>query len=127
MKTLFIPNDLPYGTEQNYNALRLAQAPLKKDPQTEMTIFLMADSIVSTRADQKTPGGYYYNVENMLKRILSAGGKVLMCGVRMDVRGLNETALTDGAWRRTMNELTSAPVESDRVLVFWTDAFAHRC
>ena len=32
MKTLFIINDPPYGTERCYNALRLAGALLKRDP-----------------------------------------------------------------------------------------------
>ena len=31
MKTLFILNDPPYGTERCYNALRLASALLKND------------------------------------------------------------------------------------------------
>jgi uncharacterized protein involved in oxidation of intracellular sulfur len=31
MKTLFIINDPPYGTERVYNALRLAHALLKHD------------------------------------------------------------------------------------------------
>jgi len=37
MKALFILNDPPYGSERVYNALRLAQALLKKDPQTQLT------------------------------------------------------------------------------------------
>ena len=73
MKILFILNDPPYGTERVYNALRLAHALLKKDAQTEVTIFLMADSIVAAKAGQKTPDGYY-NVERMLKRVLAGSG-----------------------------------------------------
>ena len=38
MKNLFILNDPPYGTERVYNALRLAHALLKKEPQTEVTM-----------------------------------------------------------------------------------------
>jgi sulfur relay (sulfurtransferase) complex TusBCD TusD component (DsrE family) len=33
MKVLFIVNDPPYGNERVYNALRLAHALLKKEPQ----------------------------------------------------------------------------------------------
>jgi sulfur relay (sulfurtransferase) complex TusBCD TusD component (DsrE family) len=47
MKALFILNDPPYGTERVFNALRLAQALLKKEPQSEVTISLMADSVVA--------------------------------------------------------------------------------
>ena len=59
MKTLFILNDPPYGSERCYNALRLAHAPLKKDPQAVVTVFLMADAVIAAKAAQKTPDGYY--------------------------------------------------------------------
>jgi len=36
----------------------------------------------------------------------------------MDVRGMSETELVDGARRSTMDELASATAEADRVLVF---------
>jgi DsrE/DsrF-like family len=49
MKVLFILNDPPYGTERVYNALRLAQALLKMEPQMEVTVFLMADSAAGLR------------------------------------------------------------------------------
>ena len=55
MKTLFIINDPPYGTERVYNALRLAPALVKKDPGHEMTVFLMADAVFAAKANQKTP------------------------------------------------------------------------
>lgn len=75
MKTLFILNDPPYGSERCYNALRLAHALLKKDSQTTVAVFLMADAVIAAKADQKTPDGYY-NVERMLKRVLlSARGR----------------------------------------------------
>lgn len=117
MRTLFIINDPPYGTERVYNALRLAQALLKKDPQTELTVFLMADSVVAARAGQKTPEGYY-NVERMLKRVVAGNGKVLLCGTCMDARGLDDAALMAGVRRSTMDELAAATVEADKVLVF---------
>jgi uncharacterized protein involved in oxidation of intracellular sulfur len=74
MKILFIINDSPYGTERVYNALRLAHALLKKEPQTELTVFLMADSVIAAKAGQKTPDGYY-NTERMLKRVLAGNGR----------------------------------------------------
>ena len=85
MKTLFIVNDPPYGTERIHNALRLAQALLKRDPATQLTVFLMADALLAAKAHQKTPDGYY-NVERMLKRVLSSNGAVLLCGTCMDAR-----------------------------------------
>jgi uncharacterized protein involved in oxidation of intracellular sulfur len=117
MKTLFILNDPPYGTERVYNALRLAHALVKKGPQMEVTVFLMADSVVSAKAGQKTPDGYY-NVERMLKRVLAGSGKVLLCGTCMDARGLDDAALMAGARRSTMDELAAVTAEADKVLVF---------
>ena len=117
MKILLIINDPPYGTERVYNALRLAHALLKKDAQTMVTVFLMADSVVAARAGQKTPEGYY-NIERMLKRVLASKGEVLLCGTCMDARALDDAALMAGARRSTMDELAAATAEADKVLVF---------
>ena len=117
MNTLFILNDPPYGTERVYNGLRLALAVLKSDPQTRVTVFLMADAVVAAKAGQKTPDGYY-NVERMLKRMLAGNGKVLLCGTCMDARGLDEAALMLGARRSTMDELATETAAADKILVF---------
>jgi uncharacterized protein involved in oxidation of intracellular sulfur len=117
MRILFIINDPPYGTERAYNALRLALALLKNEAQTEVFVFLFADAVIAARAGQKTPNGYY-NIERMLKRILSANSKVLLCGTCMDARGLDDAALVAGAHRSTMDELAATTMEADKVLVF---------
>jgi len=116
MKVLFIINDPPYGTERAYNALRLAHALLKKEPETEVTMFLMADAVLAAKAGQKTPDGYY-NLERMLKRLASKG-KVLLCGTCMDARGLTDGELMDGARRSTMDEFAATTLAADKVLVF---------
>ena len=117
MNALFILNDAPYGTERVYNALRLAHALSKRETPGHVTVFLMAYAVLAAKAEQKTPDGYY-NLERMLKRILSGGGQVLLCGTCMDARGMSDGELLDGARRSTMDELSSATVESDKVLVF---------
>jgi uncharacterized protein involved in oxidation of intracellular sulfur len=58
MNTLFVLNDPPYGTERCYNALRLAHALLKSNPEAQVTVFLMADAVAAAKAGQKTPDGY---------------------------------------------------------------------
>lgn len=116
MKTLFILNDPPYGTERCYNALRLAHA-LQKDSRAEVTVFLIADAVIAAKSGQKTPDGYY-NVEKMLKRVLARRGVVRLCGACMDARGLDEAAALEGAHRSTMDELAAATLEADKVLVF---------
>ena len=117
MKALLILNDPPYGTERCYNALRLAHAVVKKEPATEVTVFLMADAVIAAKADQKTPDGYY-NIERMLKRVLAGRGQVLLCGTCMDARGLRDGEMVAGARRSTMDELAAATLEADKVLVF---------
>lgn len=113
MKTLFILNDPPYGTERVYNGLRLPHALLKKEPQTEVAVFLMADAVVGAKAGQKTSDGYY-NVERMLKRVLTANG-----GTCMDARGFDDAALLmAGARRHMMDELAAATAQANEVMVF---------
>ena len=126
MKTLLIINDPPYGTERSYNGLRMAHALFKNDPEADVTVFLMADAVLCAKAGQKTPDGYYniermlgrYNIERMLGRVLSASGRVLMCGTCMDARGLRAEDMVEGAARSTMDELAQATLTADRVLVF---------
>lgn len=54
----------------------------------------------------------------MLKRVLGANGKVLLCGACMDARGVDDAALIVGARRSTMDEFAEATVETDKVIVF---------
>jgi uncharacterized protein involved in oxidation of intracellular sulfur len=117
MRFLLVLNDPPYGTERTYNGLRLAHAIAKKDPETQITVFLMADAVACAKKGQKTPDGYY-NIERMLKRFSVGAHKLLLCGSCMDARGLVEADLMDGARRSSMNELAAHASDSDKVIVF---------
>lgn len=117
MNILILVNDPPYGTERVYNALRLAGALPKAAPDMAVTVFLMADAVLSAKAGQKTPDGYY-NVERMLKHVATAGGKILLCGTCMDARALTQEQMMEGAERSTMDALAAATVAADKVLVF---------
>ena len=75
MKVLFILNDAPYGSEKTYNALRLAMALQSDYADHEIRIFLMADSVSTVLKGQNTPQGYY-NLERMLKSLISKGARV---------------------------------------------------
>ncbi len=77
----------------------------------------MGDAVLAAKAQQATPDGYY-NVERMLKRMLSSNGRVLLCGTCLDARGIVEAELIDGGQRSTMDELAAATASADRVLVF---------
>lgn len=117
MKHLLILNDPPYGTERSYNGLRMAHALAKHDPEGQVTVFLIADAVACAKAGQKTPEGFY-NLERMLGRVLSAGGRVLLCGTCMDARGLTAAEVIAGATRSTMDELAEATLAADKVMVF---------
>ena len=117
MKTLFILNDPPYGTERTYNGLRLAGNMLKMEEGLEVVVFLLGDAVTAAKKGQKTPNGYY-NLEKMLGLVAKRGADVLLCGTCMDARGMTDEEVMEGARRSTLDELTQATLESQRVLVF---------
>ncbi len=116
MKILLIINDPPYGTERCFNAFRLALALLKDEEKPEISVFLMADSVVCAKAGQKTPDGYY-NLEQMLKGV-ARHAEVVLCGTCMDARGIEDGELIAGATRGTMPQLAKLTLAADKVLVF---------
>ena len=116
MKTLFILNDPPYGTERSYNAFRLAVALAKREGQ-EVKVFLIGDAAACAKKGQKVPPGYY-NTEVMLANVAKSRGEVGVCGTCMDARGLADTELTDGAKRGTLAKLTDWTIWADKVLTF---------
>ncbi len=117
MKTLFIINDAPYGSEKAYNALRIANQLNKEQPEMEVRIFLMADGANCAIGGQNTPNGYY-NIERMLKFSLNKGTKVKICRSCAEARGLKNLPLIEGAEISSLAELTNWVVDSDKVLTF---------
>jgi uncharacterized protein involved in oxidation of intracellular sulfur len=116
MKSLFILNDAPYGTERSYNGLRLAMSLAKRDGE-QVRVFLMADAVACAIRGQKTPDGYY-NVERMLRAVLQRGGAVGCCGSCSDARALTDETRMEGAHRSSMDELTDWTLWADRVITF---------
>lgn len=116
MKTLFILNDPPYGTERSYNGLRLAYALAKRDGE-QVQLFLVGDGVACAKRGQKTPAGYY-NLESMLKGLVTRKAEIAVCGSCIDARGIAEGELAPGATRGTMEGLASWTAEAGRVLVF---------
>lgn len=116
MKTLFVLNDPPYGTERSYNALRLARNLLVKE-KGEVRVFLMGDAAACAKAGQKVPPGYY-NLGDMLGAVARRKGEIGVCGTCLDARGIAEADLVEGALRGTLDELTEWTAWADKVLVF---------
>ncbi|HEX9901915.1 MAG TPA: DsrE family protein [Acidobacteriota bacterium] len=117
MKILFIINDAPYGSEKAYNALRMAMTLQKEHPGVEVQIFLMADAVTCALSSQLTAQGFY-NIERMLKAVISKGGQVKACGTCSEARGIKGLALLEGVEISTMSQLARWAVEADKVLTF---------
>ena len=116
MKTLFILNDAPYGSERSYNALRLAGS-LSKAEDPEVKVFLIGDAAACAKSGQKVPEGYY-NIQVMLGRVVRNGGQVGVCGSCMDARGIAESELVEGTHKSSLAELTTWTQWADKVAVF---------
>jgi uncharacterized protein involved in oxidation of intracellular sulfur len=116
MKTLFILNDAPYGSERGYNGLRLAGA-LSKAEGEEVKVFLIGDAAASAKAGQKVPEGFY-NIQLMLGGVVRNSGQVGVCGTCMDARGITESEPLEGTHKSTLTELTTWTQWADKVIVF---------
>lgn len=116
MKTLFILNDAPYGTERSYNGVRLAGS-LSKVEGEEVKVFLIGDAAACAKGGQKVPEGFY-NLQVMLGRVVRNKTAIGVCGTCMDARGIAETELIEGTHKSTMAELTAWTQWADKVVVF---------
>ncbi len=113
MTMLIILNDPPYGTERSYNGLRLAMNLRKNFPDIQVNLFLMGDAV----SGQKTPDGYY-NLERMIRAVVTKKVDVICCGTCLDARGIKEDYLVPGVKRATMGDLTKWTAEADKVVTF---------
>ncbi|HXZ96483.1 MAG TPA: DsrE family protein [Burkholderiales bacterium] len=116
MKTLFILNDPPYGSERTYNALRLAGA-LAKAEGNEVRVFLMGDAVLAGKTGQKVAQGFY-NVQLMLDRVVQHKGQVSACGSCMEARGITANEFSEGVRRGSLDELAQWAQWADKVLVY---------
>ena len=116
MKTLFVLNDAPYGSERSYNGLRLAGS-LSKAEGGGGKLFLIGDAAACAKGGQKVPEGFY-NVQLMLGRVVRNKGEVGVCGTCMDARGITDPELLDGTRRSTLAELTTWAQWADKAMVF---------
>ncbi len=116
MKTLFILNDAPYGSERTYNGLRLA-GTLSKQEGNEVRVFLIGDGATVAHKGQKVPQGYY-NVETMIANLVLHDTRIGICGTCMDARGMTATEIANGTQRSTLTDLAEWTEWADKVLVF---------
>jgi uncharacterized protein involved in oxidation of intracellular sulfur len=116
VKTLFILNDAPYGSERSYNSLRLA-GTLSKAEGEEVKLFLLGDAASCAKRGQKVAEGFY-NIQIMLGRVVRNKAEVGVCGTCMDARAIADAELIDDTRRSTLAELTSWTQWADKVIVF---------
>lgn len=97
--------------------MRLAMNIQKESGDTQVDLFLMADAVGCAIQGQNTPSGYY-NIERMMKSVISKGSQVKACGSCMDARGLAQIKLIDGIEKSNMKELTGLTLDADKVITF---------
>lgn len=117
MIILIILNDPPYGTERSYNGLRLAMSLRKDYPDLELNMFLMGDAVSCTVSGQKTPDGYY-NLERMVRALVTKKVDIICCGTCLNARGFSDDYLVSGVKRGTMSDFAKWTTEADKVITF---------
>lgn len=117
MKALFILNAPAYGSEQTYNALRLAAALAKRE-HNDVRVYLMGDAVVAAKRGQKVAEGFY-NLELMLDKVSHGdASRIGVCGGCMDARALETDELVTGSHRGTLEALADWSEWADKVFVF---------
>ena len=114
-EVLIVINDAPYGTEKAYNALRLSIALQSRG--NKVDVFLMADAVYCGLPRQETPQGYY-NISEMLGRVLAKGGRVAACGSCMKARGLSIDGMVKGVEQGSMPLLSEWTEKCDKIHSF---------
>jgi uncharacterized protein involved in oxidation of intracellular sulfur len=117
MSILIILNDPPYGTERSYNGLRLVMSLRKDYPNLNVNVFLMGDAVSCAVSGQRTPDGYY-NLERMIRAIVTKKVAVICCGTCLNARGISDDYLVSGVKRGTMGDLAKWTVEVEKVVTF---------
>ena len=113
---LMILNGSAYGSDETFNAIRLAVALARHD-EAKVTFFLLGDAVTCAVAGQKTPDGYY-NLGRMLKRVVRHGGSIACCGSCLGARGLTADLLIKEAGPASLQERAEWTIHADQVLTF---------
>jgi len=114
-QVLLIVNGPAYGSDETYNAIRLAVA-LSRREDVQARLFLMGDAVTCAATGKSSPEGCA-DLEQIMRRLLHQG-EVLLCGACMDARALTEDEICEGARRSSMGELAERTARADKVIVF---------
>ena len=113
-KFTVVITESPYGREKAYTALRFAISALVDGH--EVNLFLVQDGVFVGLKGQ-TPKQYPNHFE-LLKDFIEEGGKLRICGVCIEARGIVKEDLIDGAEVVGMHDFVEWVAESDKVLMF---------
>jgi len=116
VRTLFVLNGPPYGTEHSYNGIRLAGSLAEREGE-DVRIFLLGDAVGCALRGQIVPDGYY-RLDRMLASAVRAGAEIGCCGTCMDARAIDDAELLEGARRSTLSELTDWTIWAEKTLTF---------
>jgi uncharacterized protein involved in oxidation of intracellular sulfur len=100
IKSLFMLNAAPHGSEVNHNGLRRAAA-LAKDKHNEIRVYLLGDAVGTAKIGQMRPEGHA-NPAASLQLVAAAAQESAGC---MDARGMHAHELIEGAHRGRLGEL----------------------
>jgi uncharacterized protein involved in oxidation of intracellular sulfur len=115
MSVTLVVNSSPYGTEEPYNALRLAQAIQLGGEWVEL--FFMGDGVHTARRGQD-PRGSHASLEALLTELLEKGVVVTVCGTCCRTRGVLATDLVEGCVSGTIHDLAALVQSSGKVVSF---------
>ncbi len=115
MSIAMLVNAPPYGSEQPFNALRLAQALELAGERVEL--LFMGDAVNTARRGQD-PGTAHASLENLLSGLIERGVDVTLCGTCCLTRGLREDDLIEGAASGTIHDFARVLQRCEKVISF---------
>ncbi len=115
MSVVILINSSPYGTEQPFNALRLAQAlELAEEP---VELLLMGDAVNTARRGQD-PRTAHASLEPLLTGLIEKGVTAMLCGTCCQTRGLREADFIEGAVTGTIHDFARIMKGNGKVVSF---------
>lgn len=113
-KFTVVISESPYGREKAYTALRFAITALIDEH--NVNLFLVQDGVFVGLKEQAPK--QYPNHFELLENFVEEGGKLRICGVCINARGISNSDLIDGAEVVGMHDFVEWVAESEKVLMF---------
>lgn len=112
MIALLVLTEPAHGSDRPYNGLRLASALVARG--CGVRVFLMCDAVACALEYQSVPEEH--NLADRLSKLLEAGAEVKLCGLCVEVRGMQSARFVEGVQMGSMADLAEWVEHSDKVL-----------